>query len=75
MNLLSVAFDDRPRLHKITRYTPDLLPAAISVASEKYFSTLTTPSDYPDLLPSDDPNILHVMKKDVPLLGGVKIGY
>ena len=40
-----------------------------------YFSTLTTPSDSPDLLPSDDPNTLHVMKKDVTFLGRVKRGY
>ena len=45
LNIPPIAFDDRPRPHKITGYTPDLLPAAISVASENYFSALTTPSD------------------------------
>ena len=49
-----------------------MIPAAISIASENDFITLTTPSESPDLLPSDDPNTLHVMKKCVPLLGRVK---
>ena len=45
LNIPPIAFDDRPCPHKISCYTPDLLPAAISVALENYFSTLTTPSD------------------------------
>ena len=32
LNLSPITFDDRPRPHKISRYTPDLLPAAMSVA-------------------------------------------
>ena len=75
LNLPEIAFDDRPRPHKRACYTPDLLPAAISVASENYFSTLTTTSYLPDLLPSDDPNTLHVMKRGVTFLGRAKIGY
>ena len=38
-----IIIGDRPHLDKRARYTPDLLPAAISVASEKSVSTLTTP--------------------------------
>ena len=52
-----------------------MIPYTISVASENDFSTLITPYDSPDLLPSDDPNTLHVINKDVPFLGGDKIGY
>ena len=51
--------------------TPDLLPDAISVASENSVSTLTTPYNSLDLLTSDDPNTLHVMNKDVPFKGRV----
>ena len=64
-HLPPITIDYRPPLHKRARYTPDLLPAAISVASENYVSTLTTTSYSPDIFPSDDPNTLHVMKKDM----------
>ena len=60
----------RPPPHKRARYTPYLLPAAISVASENYVSTLATPSDSPDILPTDDPNILHVMKNMILTVAG-----
>ena len=70
-----ITFDDRPRPHRRARYIPDLLTYAISVASENYFSTLTTPSDYTDLLPSYDPNTLHVTSMDVPVQGRVYRGY
>ena len=73
LHLPIITIYDIPRMHKRARYTPYLLPDAISVASENYFSTLTTPSDSPYLLPSDDPNTLHVMKKYLPLLGRVEI--
>ena len=56
-----------PSPHKRGWYTPYLLPAAISVASESYVSTLTTPSDFPYLLPTDAPTTLHITKKDVHL--------
>ena len=58
LNLPPITIDDRPRLHKISRYTPDLLPSAISVASENCDSNFTTPSNYPLLLilRSDCPN-------------------
>ena len=49
--------------HERSRYTPDILLDYISVASENYVITLTTPSDSPDLLPTDYPNNIHVMKK------------
>ena len=75
LNLPPITFDDRPRPHKRAQYKPGLLPAAIYVAYEDYVSTSTTPSVFPYLLPSDDPNILHVMKKGVSLLWRMKIGY
>ena len=75
LNPHPITFDYRPRPHKIARYTPDMLPNAIYVASENSFCTLTTPSDYPDLHPSDDPNNIHVKKKYVTFLGRVKRGY
>ena len=77
MYLPPITVDDRPPPppHKRAQYAPDLLPPAISVASENYVSTLTTPSDSPDILPTDDPNTLHVTKKDVPLKGRVNGGY
>ena len=54
---------------KRARYAPNLLPATISVASENSVSTLTTPSDLPDILPTDGPKNLHVLKKYVPVKG------
>ena len=45
------------------------------VASENSVSTLNTPSDSPDILPNDDPNTLHVLKKDVPLNVRINRGY
>ena len=63
-----------PCSHKRARYTPDLIPAAISIASEKYFSTLTTPSYSLDILSSNNTNILHVMKKYVIFPGRIKSG-
>ena len=75
LNLPPITFDDRPRQHKISHYAPDLPPDNISVASENYFGTLTTPSDSPDLLTYDDHNTLHVMKMDVPFLGRVHRWY
>ena len=63
LHLLLITLDDRSCMHKRARYTPDLLPYAISFASENYVSTLTAPSDLPHLLPSGDPNTLHVMNK------------
>ena len=75
MNLPPITFYDRPRPHKITHYTPDLLPAAISVASENYVSTFTTPSDSPDFLTFDNPYTLYVLKKDVNFIDRMKRGY
>ena len=70
-----ITIDDRPRPHKITRYTQDLLPYSISFDPENSVSTLTTPSGFLDILPSDDHITLHVMNKDGPFLGRVKIVY
>ena len=67
LHLPPITINDIPRSHKRARYTPDLLPSAMCIASENYVSTLTTPYDSTDLLPSDDPNTLHVTRKYVPL--------
>ena len=64
-----------PPAHKTAQYAPDLLPAVISVASENSVSTLTTPSDSPDLLPTDETNTLRVLNKDVLFKGIVHSGY
>ena len=69
MHLPSITIVDRPPLHKIARYSPNLLPATISVASENSVSTLTTPSDFPDIFPTDVPKTLHVLKKGLPVKG------
>ena len=50
LNLPPITIDDRPNPQKIARYTPDMHPYAISVASKKYVITLTTPYDSPQLL-------------------------
>ena len=61
LNLPYIIIDDSTRLDKRACYTPDLLPAAISVASKNSVSTLTTPSDPPQVivLNSDDTNTHH----------------
>ena len=69
LHLPPITIDDIPCSNKLSVYTLNLIPAATSIASKNYVSTLTTPSDSPDLLPSDDPNTLHVMKKYVPFQG------
>ena len=74
LNLPLTTIDDKPCPHKIALYTPDLIPAAISVSLENYFSNFTTPSDLPDLLTSDNTNPLHIMKKDYPCRGSLKRG-
>ena len=40
-----ITINDRTIPHKISRYTPDMLPDTIYVASENYVSTLTIPYD------------------------------
>ena len=54
-----------------------MLPDTIYGASEKYFSTFTTPSDCPLLLllSPDDPNPPHKKKKDEPYRDRVNRGY
>ena len=42
-NTPPTTFDHLPLPHKRALYTPDILPYAISVASEKFISNLTTP--------------------------------
>ena len=65
LNLPPITIGDSSRLDKISLYTPDLLPSAIFVSSKNYVSTLTTPSDSPQvlLLPSSYPYPRHAMKK------------
>ena len=72
-----MTFDDRVRPHKIARYTPDLLPDDIYVASEKSVSNFTTPYDSPRLflLTSDDPNHPHIMNKYEPYRGRLRREY
>ena len=61
--------------YKRARYAPNLLPATISVASENSVSTLTNPSDLPDILPTDGPKTLHILKKGLPVKVCVHRGY
>ena len=74
-NLPPITFDNRPHWHKIAWYPWDILLVVISVVSENPFRTLTTYSDYLDLLPYDDRNTLHVMKMNVPVQFRVCRGY
>ena len=64
-HLPPITIDDRTRPHKRACYTPDMISDTISVASQNYFSTFTTPSDSLDLIPSDYLNTLHIMRMDV----------
>ena len=68
LNPPPITMDDIPHLDQISHYTPDMLPDAVPVASEKSVSTLITPSYSPKiiLLTSDEPNPRHSMKKDDP---------
>ena len=77
LHLPPITIDDIPRPYKRARYTPYLLPATISVASENYVSTLADPSDSPllILITSNYPNPSHAMKKGGPYFVRVKIGY
>ena len=52
-----------------------MLLASVSVVSENYLSTLTTPFYLTDFLPYDDHNTLFVMRIDVPVRGRVHRGY
>ena len=58
LNLLPINIDDRTSQNKRAHYTPDMLPAAISVAPYNYVITLTAPSNFTKihLLTYDDPN-------------------
>ena len=58
-----------PNIPQICSHMTSLLPL------KKYVSTFTTPSDLTDILPSDDPNTIHIMKKYVNLFGRVHRGY
>ena len=75
MHLPPITIDDRPPPHKIYQYTPDMLPATINVAYKNSVSTLTNPSNFSDILPTNDTNIIHVMKKYEPYIGRVERGY
>ena len=56
---------------KRSGYAPNLLPDTISVASENSVSTLTTPSDLSDTLPTDGQKTVYVLKKGLPVNGRV----
>ena len=77
LNLPPITIDDRTRPDKRSRYNPDLIPAAIYVASGNSVSDLTTSSDLTRLilLSSYDTRNHHVMKKDEPYRNMVKRGY
>ena len=65
----TITVDDRPHPYKRACYTLDLLPAAISVASENTVSTLTAPFYSPRLLllPYDYPKPPSVQKINISL--------
>ena len=69
LNLPPINIDDRTRPQERAQYTQYLIPDTIYVAYESSFSTLTNPYDSPDLLPSDYPNCLYVMKEYDPFKG------
>ena len=77
LHLPPITIDDIPCLHKRDLYTPDLLPADISVASENSVITLTNPYDSIRLLlqPYDYYNLPHEMNKYEHYHGRVKIWY
>ena len=75
LHLPTITIDDRPPPHKRSQYIQNLLPASISNAFENYVSTLITPSDLPDIIPTDVPTNLRVMNKYVPLKVRVNRGY
>ena len=58
-----------PDIPQICSHLPSLLPLKNCV------SNLTNPYDYPYILPSNDRNTLHVMKKYVPSQGSVQRGF
>ena len=74
MHIPPITMDDRPPPPKRACYAPNLLPATISVASEKSISNLTTSSDFPDILPTDGQKTIHVLKKGLPVNGRVHRG-
>ena len=77
LHLLLITIDYRSRMHKRSCYTPDLLPGFIFVAFGNYVSTLTTPSDSPQLLilPYDDTKPTYASNKYDPYRGRMKRGY
>ena len=76
LNISPITIDDRIHPDKRDRYTPDMLPAAIFVASEKYGGTFTTRYNYPQfiVLTSHGPNCHHAIKKYNPVHGRAKRG-
>ena len=77
MHLPPITIDDKPRLHKISRHTLDLLPVDISVASENSLSTFTTYFDSPKVivLTYNDTNPRYVINKDKPYHVMLRRGY
>ena len=73
LNITHTPIDDSPCPNKRAQYTSDPLPAAISVTLGYFVSTLTTPSDYPQLLEPnyDDPDTLHIILSENPCRGSM----
>ena len=72
MHIPPITIDEIPLPQKRAWYTPDLLPAAIYVASGNSVSNLSTPFDSPDILSTDDTNTLHLIKNICPWKVGWK---
>ena len=77
LNFPHIPVDDSPRPNRMSWYTSDPLPAAISVTPGYYVSTLTTPSDSPQLLEPnyDDSENLHTIMNDNIFRGRMTRGY
>ena len=71
LNLPPMPIDDSPRAEQKSRYTSDPLPAAISVASGKSGSKLTTTSESPNVifLYYNDDNTRHTIMIYNPFCG------
>ena len=77
LNIPPMPIGDSFRPKQITWYTPDTLPASISVAYGNYVGTLTTPYEPPkvNLLNYDDPDTVHIITRDKPGHKTEKRGY
>ena len=77
LNPPHVPIGDSPRLNKTAWYTSDPLTDAISITPGYSVSTLTTPSDPPQLPEQnyDYPDTLHTIMNDNPFRGNMTRGY